>query len=170
MKKRFGTGVTNLKLRPRRFTPGGTVMKIRSSVFEEEQMIPSKYTRDGEDVSPPLSWDDVPEEAKSFALISDDPDAPGGNWVHWLVCDIPANVREIPEGSVPEGARQVKNDFGKPDYGGPAPPSGVHRYYFKLYALDVEKLSDVNDRNFYSEVEKHSIASTSLMGKYTRNR
>ena len=128
-------------------------MRIWSNSFKNEDMIPSKYTRDGENISPPLMWDDVPDETKSFALISDDPDAPGGNWVHWLVCDIEPCAREIAEGSVPEGAKQVRNDFGKLDYGGPSPPSGTHRYFFKLYALDVKSLENVTDRNFYQEVD-----------------
>jgi len=143
-------------------------MKIESNSFKHEGFIPSKYTCDGEDVSPHLKWSEIPAETKSFALICDDPDAPVGTWVHWLVCDIPANVREIKEGEIPKGAKQVRNDFGKLEYGGPCPPSGTHRYFFKLYALNVEKLSNVNENNFYELIEKHKIDEAILMGRYKR--
>ncbi len=143
-------------------------MKLRSKDFEKEAMIPSMFTCDGKDVSPHLAWEDVPEGTKSFALIMDDPDAPRGTWVHWLVCNIPPQTREIPRATIPQGALQVKNDFGKCDYGGPAPPSGVHRYFFKLYALNVGKLEGIDERNFYQKVTEHKIAEAHLMGKYTR--
>nr|MDO8082111.1 YbhB/YbcL family Raf kinase inhibitor-like protein [Candidatus Freyarchaeota archaeon] len=144
-------------------------MKLRSKDFEHEGMIPSRFTCDSENVSPHLEWSEVPAGTKSFALIVDDPDAPVGLWVHWLLCDIPPQVKEIPQRSVPRGARQVKNDFGKPEYGGPCPPSGTHRYFFKLYALKVEKLEGVNDKKtFYKKVEEHKIAEAVLMGKYKR--
>lgn len=132
-------------------------------------MIPSQFTCDGPDISPHLEWSEAPKETKSFALIVDDPDAPVGTWVHWLVCDIPPNVKSIPRNSLPRGARQVKNDFGKVEYGGPCPPSGTHRYFFKLYALKVEKLEGVTDkRSFYKKVEENKIAEAVLMGKYKR--
>ncbi|MHA1578490.1 MAG: YbhB/YbcL family Raf kinase inhibitor-like protein [Candidatus Freyarchaeota archaeon] len=144
-------------------------MRLRSNDFEHEGMIPSRFTCDGEDISPHLEWSEAPEGTKSFALIVDDPDAPMGTWVHWLVCDIPPTVTEIPRNSVPEGARQVRNDFGKLDYGGPCPPSGTHRYFFKLYALNVEKLENVKEKNeFYRRVEEHKIGEAVLMGRYKR--
>ena len=143
-------------------------MKLKSKDFENEGMIPSYCTGDGKDVSPQLSWDDVPEGTKSFALIVDDPDAPMGTWVHWLVCNLPPNTREIPQGTVPPGAHQVKNDFGKAKYGGPCPPSGVHRYFFKLYALNTPSLEGINEKNFYDKVKEHKIAEAILMGKYSR--
>ncbi len=143
-------------------------MIIKSKDFQHEGMIPSYFTCDDKDVSPQLSWDEVPEGTKSFALIVDDPDAPMGTWVHWLMCNIPTDIREIPQGVVPQGALQVKNDFGKVDYGGPCPPSGVHRYFFKLYALNVESLEGIDERNFYQKVAEHKIAEAILMGKYTR--
>ena len=143
-------------------------MRLRSNDFEHEGMIPSLYTCDGQDVSPHLAWDDVPEGTKSFALIVDDPDAPMGTWVHWLLCDVSPDVREIPRGSIPKGALQVKNDFGKPDYGGPCPPGGVHRYFFKLYALGVGSLEGINERNFYQKVKENKIADAQLMGRYSR--
>lgn len=143
-------------------------MKLKSNSFEHEGLIPPKYTCDDIDINPHLVWEDVPDGTKSFALIVDDPDAPMGTWVHWLVCDIPADIREIPEDNVP--GRQIKNDFGKRDYGGPCPPSGTHRYFFKLYALDVQELENVNEKNFYDLVEKHKIDEAILMGKYKRTR
>jgi Raf kinase inhibitor-like YbhB/YbcL family protein len=143
-------------------------LKIKSKDFVNEGMIPSYFTCDDKDVSPQLSWEDVPEGTKSFALIVDDPDAPGGTWVHWLVCDIPSNVREMAQGEVPDGALQVKNDFGKVDYGGPCPPGGIHRYFFKLHALSVNNLKDVDEGNFNQKVKEHSIAVAILMGKYSR--
>jgi Raf kinase inhibitor-like YbhB/YbcL family protein len=143
-------------------------MKLKSKDFQNEGMIPSYFTCDDKDVSPQLSWEDVPEETKSFALIMDDPDAPMGTWVHWLICNIPPIIRELSQGEVPQGTLQVKNDFGKVNYGGPCPPSGVHRYFFKLYALNVDFLQGVDERNFYQKVNDHKIAEAILMGKYTR--
>ncbi len=144
-------------------------MKLWSKDFQHEGMIPSQFTCDGPDISPHLEWSEAPKETKSFALIVDDPDAPVGTWVHWLVCDIPPNVKSIPRNGLPRNARQVKNDFGKVEYGGPCPPSGTHRYFFKLYALKVDKLEGVNDkRSFYKKVEENKIAEAVLMGKYKR--
>lgn len=141
-------------------------MKLKSNDFNEGDMIPRKFTCQGEDINPHLAWDDVPENVKSFALIVDDPDAPAGTWVHWLVKDIPADAREIQQNSVP--GNQVTNDFGKEDYGGPCPPSGTHRYFFKLYALDVESLDATDKGDFYKKVEEHAIAKAELMGKYEK--
>ncbi len=143
-------------------------MKITSPVFQQGKLIPPKYTCDKNDINPPLKWEGEPSNTKSFALIVDDPDAPAGTWVHWLLCDIPQNIHEIGEDSIPEGATQVKNDFSKLDYGGPCPPSGTHRYYFRLYALNMEKLKNANENNFYDLVEKHKIERADLMGKYQR--
>ena len=131
-------------------------------------MIPSTFTCDGEDISPHLVWEEVPEETKSLALIVDDPDAPMGTWVHWLLCDIIPDTREIPQNSLPHETRQVKNDFGKEKYGGPCPPSGIHRYFFKLYALNKEKLDAADKKAFYREVEVHKIDEAVIMGKYSR--
>ena len=141
-------------------------MKLTSNDFQEGQPIPKKFTCQGEDINPHLAWDDVPEGVKSFALIVDDPDAPVGTWVHWLVKDIPPDFREIKQNSVP--GNQVANDFGKEYYGGPCPPSGTHRYFFKLYALDTEKLDVDNKGDFYEQVEKHAIAEAELVGKYEK--
>lgn len=111
-------------------------MTITGSVFLHTGLIPQKYTCDGVNVSPPLQISDVPEDAKSLVLIVDDPDAPGGMWVHWTVWNIVPATEEILEDSVPDGATEGITDFGEPGYGGPCPPSGTHRYFFKLYALD----------------------------------
>ncbi|UCE36241.1 MAG: YbhB/YbcL family Raf kinase inhibitor-like protein [Thermoplasmata archaeon] len=143
-------------------------MKLKSNDFEEGAMIPSLFTCDDRDVSPHLVWEDVPEGTKSFALIVDDPDAPMGTWVHWLMCNIPPEIKEIPRATVPTGALQVKNDFGRVNYGGPCPPSGVHRYFFKLYALNIGALEGVNEKNIYQKVQEHKIAEAVLMGKYSR--
>jgi Raf kinase inhibitor-like YbhB/YbcL family protein len=143
-------------------------MKLKSKDFEDNGSIPSEFTCDGRNISPQLSWEDVPEETKSFALAVTDPDAPGGTWIHWLVYGIFKELREIERGGLPEGAQEVENDFGKRRYGGPCPPSGTHRYFFTLYALDTEHLEGVNKRNFLGEVEKHSIQKAAIKGLYRR--
>ncbi len=143
-------------------------MKLWSEDFQHEGMIPRLFSCDGEDVSPHLAWDAVPGDTASFAVIVDDPDAPMGTWVHWLLCDISSEAREIPRGVVPEGSRQVTNDFGKENYGGPCPPTGTHRYFFKLYALRVEILPTITARNFYQLVEQNKIGEAVLMGTYSR--
>ena len=119
-------------------------LTVKSSAFNDGDMMDVKYTGKGADISPQLSWEGVPDGTKSFALICDDPDAPFMTWVHWVIYDIPANVTELSEGVAKEkvlssGAKQGKNDFRKIGYGGPyPPPGGPHRYFFKLYALDAE--------------------------------
>jgi len=142
------------------------IMKLRSNDFNEGDMIPSKFTCEGQDINPHLAWDDVPEGAKSFALIFDDPDAPSGTFVHWLVKDISADAREIQQDSVP--GTQVANSWGKEDYGGPCPPA-LHRYFFRLYALDVETFEANSKAEFYKQVEEHAIAKAELMGKFQRS-
>ena len=144
-------------------------MQLTSSAFKEGKPIPPKYTRDGPNINPPLAWDDVPDGTQSFALIVDDPDAPAGTWVHWRVVNIPLDTREIAEDSVPAGARQINNDFRKEDYGGPSPPSGTHRYFFKLYALDVTEL-ECDEGTINDEVENHKIADAVLIGTYARKK
>lgn len=145
-------------------------MRLWSEDFQNEGMIPKLYTCDDKDVSPHLAWDGVPEGTKSLALIMDDPDAPVGTWVHWLVCDIPPGNTQITRGTIPMGARQVRNDFGKVEYGGPCPPSGTHRYFHKLYALDVPVVEASDKRTFYPMVEQHKIAEAVLLGMYKRSR
>jgi Raf kinase inhibitor-like YbhB/YbcL family protein len=153
-----------------------TEMVITSSAFKEGEMIPSKFTCDGDDISPQLSWSGVPENTKSFALINDDPDAPAGDWVHWVIFNIPGSVTELLE-KIPadkildNGTKQGKNDFGKIGYGGPCPPGGTHRYYFKLYALDVylDKDAGISKNELLNAMEGHILAEAQLMGRYKRN-
>ena len=118
-------------------------LKLTSTAFTEGGMIPKQYTCDGKDLSPPLAWSGVPAAAKSLALIADDPDAPLGTWVHWVLFNLPASTQKLPENippqkTLPDGAKQGMTDFGRIGYGGPCPPGGTHRYYFKLYALELE--------------------------------
>ncbi|BAZ30670.1 phospholipid-binding protein, PBP family [Cylindrospermum sp. NIES-4074] len=132
-------------------------MKLASSVFEANSLIPAKYTCDGADISPPLIWDEVPTKTQSLALIVDDPDAPGKTFVHWVVYDIPPTVRQLPE-QIPSTKTpanigvQGKNDFGKFGYGGPCPPSGTHRYFFQLYVriqVISKSLQSFPDKGFW---------------------
>jgi Raf kinase inhibitor-like YbhB/YbcL family protein len=145
-------------------------MKIISTAFGDGGNIPSKYTCDGQDVNPPLTISEVPEGAKSLVLIVDDPDAPAGDWVHWTMWNIPVTTSEIPEGSVPAGATVGLTDFGKNAWGGPCPPSGVHHYNFKLYALDAELNIDASSKK--KDLEKvmgpHVIAEITLTGIYKK--
>jgi Raf kinase inhibitor-like YbhB/YbcL family protein len=143
-------------------------MKLKSKDFVDNSSIPSEFTCDGRNVSPQLSWEDIPQGTKSFALSVTDPDAPGGTWIHWLVYDISKELREIERGGLPEGAKEVVNDFGRRAYGGPCPPSGTHRYVFTIYALDTEQLEDLNKRSFFDIVEKHSIEKAVIKGLYKR--
>jgi len=150
-------------------------IKITSPAFQENQMIPEKYTCEGNDISPQLKWDAVPGGAKSIALICDDPDAPMGTWVHWVVYNLPADTRELPENfpddeTLPDGTRQGITDFGKTGYGGPCPPSGTHRYYFKIYALDItiDAVSVLDKKTLLKEMQGHILAQGQLMGKYKR--
>ncbi|OPY14694.1 MAG: putative kinase inhibitor protein [Syntrophus sp. PtaB.Bin001] len=152
-------------------------MKITSRAFNDGEMIPMKYTCDGDDVSPPLEWDNVPENTKSLALISDDPDAPGGTWVHWVVYDIPASMKTLTENIRPErelssGIRQGNNDWSKIGYGGPCPPSGTHRYYFKLYALNavLSLKPGATKEQLLRAMKGHILEEAQLMGKYQRRR
>jgi Raf kinase inhibitor-like YbhB/YbcL family protein len=146
------------------------IMKISSPAFENNSKIPEKYTCDGENVNPPLKIEGVPKEAKSLVLIVDDPDAPMGTFLHWLVWNIPPETNFIEENSLPERAIQGKNDFGKENYGGPCPPFGTHRYFFKLYALD--KILDLPPGSNLKEVEKamdgHILDQDQLVGLYQR--
>lgn len=144
-------------------------MKLLSNDLAAGQAIPAEFTCDGANKSPELHWEGAPQQTKSFALTMRDPDAPGGTFDHWLVFNIPANVSIIPKGGpVPAGAEQMTNDFGEQDYGGPCPPSGTHRYYFKLYALDVEQLECKTKQELFQQIEQHKIAEAELMGTYSR--
>ena len=147
-----------------------TIMKISSSAFEHNTSIPSQYTCDGQDVSPPLGIRDIPENTQSLALIVDDPDAPGGTFVHWVVWNIPFDVTAIAENTVPAQAVQGKSDFGREDYGGPCPPSGSHRYFFRLYALDTKlDLPQGSDKTDVEQaMEGHILDKAELIGLYQR--
>lgn len=150
-------------------------INIISSAFSDGELIPPQYTCDGSDISPQLEWDGIPEGTKEIALICDDPDAPMGTWVHWVLYNIPPGVNNLPEGvsaitTLKNGAVQGTNDFHKIGYGGPCPPSGTHRYFFKLYALDA-KLNlkpGKTKTDLLAIMEGHIIAEGQLMGKYKR--
>jgi hypothetical protein len=150
-------------------------MKITSPAFKEGDMIPKKYTCDGINISPPLQWSSVPEGTKTFAIICDDPDAPMGTWVHWVLYNLPGNITGLSENvppvkTLPTGAKQGRNDFGKTGYGGPCPPGGIHRYYFKLYALnDQLQVEDgIAKSGLLNAVKGHILSEAHLMGKYKR--
>lgn len=156
---------------------GGTTMEITitSTAFKEGEMIPGKYTCDGENISPPLVLAGIPTGAKSLALISDDPDAPRGTWVHWVLFNLPGNLKELSE-NIPQrstlsnGARQGMNDSRELGYGGPCPPSGTHRYFFKIYALDIMLAleSGATKPQLLKAMEGHVLGEGQLMGKYKR--
>ena len=145
-------------------------MKLASPAFENNQFIPKKYTCDGENINPPLVIKDVPKGAKSLVLIVDDPDAPLKTWLHWLVWNIEPSVSLIGEGQVPENAVQGINDFGSHSYGGPCPPSGIHHYHFKLYALDIKLSLDpsVARAKVETAMQNHILDKAELVGLYQR--
>jgi hypothetical protein len=153
-------------------------MKLESGAFSNMQQIPAEYTSDGKDVSPPLSWSDVPPDAQSLVLIVDDPDAPDPQapkrtWVHWVIYNLPAKNDELPEAAreLPRGARVAQNDWKRADYGGPSPPIGRHRYFHKLYALDCV-LADLGPSATKAKVEQemqgHVLAQAELVGTYQK--
>jgi Raf kinase inhibitor-like YbhB/YbcL family protein len=159
-------------------TAGGEKMgiEITSTAFKDGGLIPSMYTCDGADISPPLQWDVVPEGTRSIALICDDPDAPMGTFVHWVLFDLPAEARELaenipPDKTLPNGAKQGTTDFRRIGYGGPCPPSGTHRYFFKIYALDTEidLAAGANKSQLLRAMEGHILGQGQLIGKYKRH-
>lgn len=143
-------------------------MQLSSPSFNHLEPVPVTCTCDGENISPELRWEHAPEGAKSFALTCFDPDAQGNGFVHWRVYNIPASVRLIPQGALPQGALEVENDFGKTAYGGPCPHEGTHRYLFTLFALFAERLEGLTKENFDRLVEDHALATAELIGVYTR--
>ena len=150
-------------------------IKITSSAFEDGGLIPASYTCDGADISPPLQWGTVPEGTKSIALICDDPDAPMGTFVHWVLYNLPADTKELAENlpddeTLPNGARQGITGFGKTGYGGPCPPSGTHRYFFKIYALDttIDIVAIADKPQLLKAMEGHILGQGQLIGKYKR--
>jgi Raf kinase inhibitor-like YbhB/YbcL family protein len=154
---------------------GGRKMQITSPAFSENSMVPAKYTCDGQDISPPLEWKDSPAGTKSLALICDDPDAPMGTWVHWVAYNISPNITKLDENVRPEkelknGMRQGNNHWPKIGYGGPCPPGGTHRYYFKLYALDniPDLKPGATKAQLLQAMKGHILAEAQLMGKYAR--
>jgi Raf kinase inhibitor-like YbhB/YbcL family protein len=153
------------------FAAGGAKMKITSSAFQQGGNITSKFTCDGANTSPPLQISDIPSEAKSLVLIVDDPDAPNGLFTHWAVWNISPQTSAFAEGSTPKGA-QGTNDFGKSGYGGPCPPSGTHRYYFKIFALDreLDLPSGAKRSQLDTAMKGHVIAQGELMGRYSRKK
>ncbi len=155
-------------------------LKITSSAFQPNGSIPSQYTCEGKDISPPLTWSAASGNAKSFALIVDDPDAPDPAkpqrvYVHWVVYNLPASSTGLPENAsktgLPKGAVQGKNDWGKPEYGGPCPPIGRHRYFFKLYALDtpLTGLSSPTKADLERAIKGHVVDSGELIGTYQKS-
>lgn len=151
--------------------------ELRSSAFAHEEAIPSKYTCEGADVSVPLEWSGAPDDTVSFALIVDDPDAPDPKnprttWVHWVVYDIPEGASELPEDArtLPGDAREGLNDWDNPAWGGPCPPKGRHRYFFKLYALDttLDDLTDPTKEELLRAMKGHVLDEAQLMGTYEK--
>ena len=160
--------------------PGSAAMAmiLTSPAFKQNGQIPSKYTCEGYDISPPLAWDGVPEGAKSLVLIIDDPDAPDPKapqrvWVHWVVYNIPPDVKGLPENAskagLPQGTVVGLNDFKKTEYGGPCPPIGRHRYFHKLYALDITlDLNGATKSQIEQAMKGHMLANAELIGTYQK--
>ena len=152
-------------------------IEVTSSAFTEGARIPKKYTCDGQDISPALKWSGVPQKTKSIALICDDPDAPSGTWVHWVIYSIPQDLTELQEGVVktnmlPDGTKQGTTDFKRVGYGGPCPPPGhgAHHYYFKVYALDIQVglKAGATKKDLEKSMKGHILAQGQLIGTYER--
>ena len=151
-------------------------MMITCQAFKDGGSIPDKYTCDGEDISPPLSWSGAPNQTETYALIVDDPDAPIGIFTHWVIFNIPASESGLQENTpnidkLPNGAVQGRNDFGRRGYGGPCPPSGTHRYQFHLYAIDAQLnlLPGASKRDVLKAIKEHILAKAELTGLYSRH-
>jgi Raf kinase inhibitor-like YbhB/YbcL family protein len=157
-------------------TEGGKMaLDVRSSAFEEGGAIPARYTCDDLDISPPLSWNSVPNATQSLALSADDPDAPRGAFVHWVIYNLPPDTRRLPEDvpnqrTLPSGALQSMNGAGSIGYTGPCPPSGTHRYFFKVYALDtdLDLVGGATKEDVVRTMEGHVLAEGRLLGTYQR--
>ncbi len=155
-------------------------LKLTSTAFTNGEAIPSKYTCEGKDISPPLKWEGVPSQARSLVLIMDDPDAPDPKapkmtWVHWVLYNIPWDAAGLPEdvkAGIPPGTETGLNDWNKTDYGGPCPPTGRHRYFHKLYALDkvLQGMHKPNKLQVEEAMEGHIIAQTELVGTFKKSR
>lgn len=154
------------------FAAGGEKMKITSTAFQAGGNIPSRFTCDGQDSNPGLRLEGAPAEAKSLVLIVEDPDAPSGLFTHWLAWNLDPKTAVIEENGPPSGSVEGKNDFGKSGYGGPCPPSGTHRYFFKVFALDrkLDLAAGANRKQLDADMRGHVLAQAELMGRYLRNR
>ena len=142
-------------------------MELKSNDFKHNELMDKKFSYRDQNLSPHLRWENVPASTKSFAISCNDPDAPVGDWIHWFIINIPVGITEIPQGG-PIPGEELKNDFGQKSYGGPAPPSGTHRYFFRVYALDVEKLEGVKKNSFKEKVKEHTIESAEIIGLYKK--
>lgn len=150
-------------------------LQLTSTAFEEGAAIPARYTCTGDDISPALAWTGAPDGTASFVLIMDDPDAPSRTWVHWVVYNLPPNITDLPEAiaaddDLPGDAAHAQNSWRRSDYGGPCPPSGTHRYFFKLYALDttLNLGVDATKSTVVAAMEGHILAEAQLMGTYEK--
>jgi Raf kinase inhibitor-like YbhB/YbcL family protein len=150
-------------------------IKLKSPAFEDGGMIPGKYTCDEDDISPRLNWENIPDGTQSIAIIMDDPDAPRGTWVHWVIYNIKPDTDELHENIdtdevVNGGALQGTNSWGSIGYGGPCPPGGVHRYFFKIYALDSQALTEpgATKEQLLESMQDHILDQGELMGRYKR--
>jgi len=157
--------------------PAGAGFTITTAAFAPGTAVPSVHTCDGADTSPPLAWSGAPAGTKAFALVVHDPDAPAGDWLHWVAWNIPAAVHALPEGIpkkelLPDGMRQGKNDFGKTGYGGPCPPSGTHHYVFALYAIDamLSLPASAPRDQIEKEIRAHLLAEAEVTGTYQRRK
>lgn len=156
------------------YTGGSWAMKISSPAFAHNTLIPSKYTCDGNNISPPLVFNDIPANTKALALIVDDPDAPGGIWTHWMLYNLSPTIKSLPENitTYPSGTLIGKNSWQEMAYGGPCPPSDTHRYFFKLYALDeiLPLTSGLTNDELVQKMSKHVITQAELVGLYQKQK
>ncbi len=181
--EKLAAGLAGLWLSVASFSPSFSAetktaagLQLTSAAFQQGAAIPRKHTCDADDVSPQLRWTNPPSGTKAFALIADDPDAPGGTWVHWLIYDLPGEAKDLPEGTakteiLSNGAKHGVNDFRKVGYGGPCPPPGAaHRYYFKLYALDAPTnlKPRATKQQLLDAMKGHVLGEGELMGRYKR--
>lgn len=168
------TGYRQSFTQPKMPTKAGPIttinMQLTSTAFKNNEKIPAKYTCDGQNISPPLKFDAIPENTQTLALIVDDPDAPAGTWAHWIIFNIDPKTTEIPENTSPKTATQGTNSFGKSTYGGACPPSGTHRYFFKLYALDTKLTLDqtAKKQDLETAIQGHALSYAELIGLYSR--
>jgi len=167
----FGDRVEIPEPQPKTTNP----VTLESSAFAPDAMIPAQYTCTGDNISPPLAWGEVPPETRSLALVMDDPDAPGGTFVHWVMYGLPPETRQLApalpgEPTLPSGGSQGKSSFGKTGYGGPCPPSGTHRYSFRLYALDkpVDLPPGATKAELFEAINGSVLAIAQLIGRYSK--